>query len=71
VARLMSRQCRTGRAAAGPVGDAGGGDLLLGAGDAGRHGRVTDQEGAGGLGGGQPAQEAQRQRRLGFQGEAG
>src|SRR5215831_18537421 len=42
-----------------PVGDAGGGDLLLGPGDPGSHGRLAGQERAGDLGGGQPAQQPQ------------
>ena len=47
-----------------PVRDAGGGDLLLRPGDPGRHRRLADQERAGHLGGGQPAQQPQRERDL-------
>ena len=47
-----------------PVGDAGPGDLLLGPGDPRRHGRLTDQEGPGHLGGAQAAHQAERQGHL-------
>ena len=43
------------------VRDPGDGDLLLGARDPGGHGGLADEEGAGHLGGGQPAHQPQRQ----------
>ena len=52
-----------------PVRDAGGGDLLLGPGDPGSHGRLAGQERAGDLGGSQPAQQPQGERHPGVRGE--
>ena len=47
-----------------PVRDAGGGDLLLGPRDPGRHRRLAHQEGPGDLCRGQPAEQAEGERHL-------
>ena len=57
------RELRHGRH---PERDARHGDLLLGASDAGRHGRLADQERPGDLGGGEPAEQPESQRHLGI-----
>jgi hypothetical protein len=54
-----------------PVGDAGGGDLLLGTGDPGGHGRLAGQERVRDLGGSQPAQQPQSERDPRVHGERG
>ena len=52
-----------------PVGNPSNGDLLLGAGDAGRHGRLADQKRPADLAGSEPAHQAERERHLRVEGD--